>query len=149
MPKRSKLETEMLKGRILRSLLDRQPEKLAIAVRHLEKLYRSRNSDRKKEYRQELENIIKYLVRDSGDLIEVRTAYKALEKKYTQVSKKRAQLQDRLLISERQAKESVQIKARFQKEREFRLQVESDYGKLLTKLRLVTEKATQGSETVP
>ena len=140
MPRISKLETDMITGRILRSLLDREPEKLRIANRHLEKLYKSKNSERKKQYRQELENIINFFIRDSGDLSELKGGYKELQKKYTQVSKKRAELQDRLLISERQARESVQLKIRLQKERELRLQMETDYGTLLRSYRALEDK---------
>ena len=72
MGRKGLLEKTMTSGRILRFLLDRSEakEKLIIARRVLDKLFKSKKSDRKKAYRNELDNVLKYLVSHSTDLSE-------------------------------------------------------------------------------
>ena len=130
----------MIGGRILRSLWEREPEKLRIAQRYLEKLYKSKNSTRKTMYCKQLENIMKFFLRDSADLTELKERHRSLNTDYARVSAKRAALQDQLLKSARIAKEANELKIRLQKERELRLRMETDYGILLHKYNDLQDK---------
>ena len=140
MPKKSKLEIEMTGGRTLHSLWNREPEKLRITQRCLEKLYKSKNSVRKKAYFREVENISKYFLRDSADLAELKKTHKSLKNDYAHQCQKRAALQDKLLESARKASLNDELKCRLKKERDMRLQLETDYGVLLSKYTALQNK---------
>ena len=103
MGRQSILEKKMTSGRVFRYLLER-PEadkKLVIARRYLDKLFKSKKSNRKKEYKQQLDNILKFLVCDSTDLTEYKEKLKKLKKDFAHESEKRSHLQDRVLTLER------------------------------------------------
>ena len=133
MGRKGALEIKMTSGKVLHFLSERPDSKakLVVCERYLDKLFKSKHSDRKKEYRQQLSNIMKYLVKDSTDLLETKEKLRQAKKRIEHESEKRANLQDRNLKLETKLKELEQTKLQLEKERAMRIKCEGDYGKLL------------------
>ena len=133
MGRKSILEKKMTSGRVLQCLCDRPDSKakLVISRRHLDLLFKSRNSQRKKEYRQNVDNIMKYLVRDSSDLVEVKQKLWDTRERLEHESERRAAIEDQNLELQRKVAELEQLRLQLQKERAMRIKSEEDYGKLL------------------
>ena len=134
MGRKSALEIKMAGGRILRFLLEREDsrDKMMICERYIEKLFKSKNSSKKKEYRTQVLNIMKFLVRDSTDKNETETKLKAMTQRFHKECDRRSKLQDDLLVMDRKLATLARTQANLETERAMRRKSEEDYGKLLT-----------------
>ena len=133
MGRKGALEIKMTSGKVLRFLSERPDSKAKMVVceRYIEKLFKSKHSDRKKEYKEQVTNIMKYLVRDSTDFLEMKEKLRETKKRLEHESEKRANLQDRNLKLQMKVREIQQLRKQLEKERAMRIKCEGDYGKLL------------------
>ena len=134
MGRKGKLEISMVNSRVF-SFLKERPDskaKMVVCQRYLEKLYKSRDSVKKKEYKAQMTSILEFLVRDSTDKLELTAK---LEKERQETEKqvaKRVELQERVHSLERKLAALSEIEARFEQERELKYKSEESLGEQLT-----------------
>ena len=134
MGRKSLLENNLTNGRVLSFLLERDEakEKLKISRKLLLRLYKSKQSDRKKKCFQDLDNLLKRLCSDSCDKTENQKKLQKSRKECSHQNKKRVEAEELLLEETRKNKKLVDIERRLQEERQLRYKTEHDYGKLLS-----------------
>ena len=145
MGRKGKLEISMVEGKILGFLKNRPDSqaKMVICQRYLEKLFKSKASNKKKEYKEQLTNILEFLVRDSTDKVEFKTKLETARAELETQIQKRVELQDSVIFLERKLTALTEIEARFQQERELKHKSEGSLGEQLTensKLRKTIEE---------
>ena len=134
MGRKGKLEISMVSGRIYTFLKERPDSqaKMVVCQRYLEKLFKSKDSVKKKEYKAQLTNILEFLVRDSTDKLELKAKLdKEREEAERQIAK-RVELQEHVIFLERRLTALTEIEARFQQERELKYLAEESLGEQLT-----------------
>jgi len=134
MGRKGKLEISMVNTRVYRFLKDRPDSqaKMVVCQRYLEKLYKSRDSVKKKEYKAQMNSILEFLVRDSTDKLELKAKLdKEREEAERQISK-RVELQERVHSLEARLRTLSEIEARFEQERELKYKAEESLGEQLT-----------------
>ena len=134
MGRKGKLEIAMVNGRVYRFLKERPDSqaKMVVCQRYLEKLFKSKDSVKKKEYRAQMTSILEFLVRDSTDKLELKVKLEEERQELdTQISK-RVELQDHILSLERRLTALTEIETRFQQERELKHKSEESLGEQLT-----------------
>ena len=144
MGRKGKLELSMLTG-ILRFLKERPDSqgKMVICERYLEKLYKSRDSVKKKEYKAQLHNILEFLVRDSTDKLELKAKLEREREEVERQNSKRVQLHDHVISLERELSSLREVEARLQDERELKYKAEEALGEQLTENEKLTTLVSQ------
>lgn len=134
MGRKSLLENQLTDGRVLSFLLERDEakEKQKISRKLLLRLYKSKQSDRKKKCFEDMDNLLKRLCSDSCDKTENLKKLYAAAQKCSHQNKKRVEAEELLLEETRKNKKLVDIERRLQEERQLRFKIEHDYGKLLS-----------------
>ena len=134
MGRKGKLEISMVSGRIYTFLKERPDSqaKMVVCQRYLEKLFKSKDSVKKKEYKAQLTNILEFLVRDSTDKLELKDKLDREGKELDKQIQKRVELQDHVIFLERRLTALTEIEARFQQERELKYLAEESLGEQLT-----------------
>ena len=145
MGRKGKLEISMVEGKILGFLKNRPDSqaKMVICQRYLEKLFKSKDSVKKKEYKAQLNNILEFLVRDSTDKIELKAKLLKEREESGRQIKKRVQLRDHVISLERKLAALTEIEARFKQERKLKHTSEESLGAQLrenTKLKTTIEE---------
>ena len=134
MGRKGKLEISMVSSRVYRFLKERPDSqaKMVICERYLEKLYKCRDSVKKKEYKAQMTSILESLVRDSTDKLEFKAKLdKEREEAGIQIAK-RVELQDHVHSLEARLRTLSEISARFEQERELKYKAEESLGEELT-----------------
>ena len=134
MGRKGKLEISMVNSRVYRFLKERPDfqAKMVVCQRYLEKLYKSRDSVKKKEYKAQMNNILEFLVRDSTDKLELKEKLDKEREEVERQNSKRVELQDHVHSLEARLRTLSEIEARFQQERELKYKAEESLGEQLT-----------------
>ena len=134
MGRKGKIEIAMVEKRVYAFLKERPDSqaKMAVCQRYLEKLYKSRDSVKKKEYKAQLSNILEVLVRDSTDKLELQAKLDSEREELASQISKRVELRDTVITLERKLTALTEIEARFQQERELKYRAEESMGEQLT-----------------
>ena len=134
MGRKGKLEISMINPGILRFLKERPDSqaKMVVCQRYLDKLYKSKDSVKKKEYKAQMSSILEFLVRDSTDKLELKAKLDKEREEVERQNSKRVELQDHVLSLERKLAALSEIEARFQQERELKYKAEESLGEQLT-----------------
>ena len=133
MGRKGKLEISMVNSPVYRFLKQRPDSqaKMVVCQRYLEKLYKSRDSMKKKEYKAQMNSILEFLVRDSTDKMELKAKLdKEREETERQISK-RVELQESVRCLEARLRTLSEIEARFEQERELKYKAEEALGEQL------------------
>jgi len=133
MGRQSLLEKNLTNGKVLEFLLQREDaaEKLSISRKLLLRLYKSKQTDRKKNTLKILDNLLMRLCSDSCDNIENLKKLHAASQKCSEQTRKRVEAQELLLEEKRKNKKFHDIERRLLQERKLRYRIEADFDKLL------------------
>ena len=133
MPRLSKEHTELLSGKVYRFLLEREDtkKKLSICRQKLASLEKARSSDRRKMYREQLDNCFKKLCSDSTDAVEFREKLRTARSETDRQSRKRAELADQVLLLQRMSVKFEKMKHAYETAKQTLWTMEEDYQKLL------------------
>ncbi len=130
----SKEQNELVSGKGCYSfLLEREhtKKKLKFCNKLLSSLLKTRAGARREKYVLDLKNTLKKLCILSTDLVETQTKLQEIKNDFSRESRKRADLQDRLLRTNYKNSELSEFQARFEEQRQCTLRSEQDYGELL------------------
>ena len=135
MPRLSKEKKELILGKVYPFLMDRPDtaKKYKIVSDILQSILKtkSNNGTRRKKYLDELQNCFQKLTSQSTDLIETRQKLKQVRNDLERQSRKRCEIQDKLIEAEYQNSLYSEYKARFEEQRKCCTRSEQDYGILL------------------
>lgn len=135
-----------LKSKVFRRLLERPDtsEKISICQDVVTSLLKSRSSDRRKLFREQLELIHQNLCSDSTDLLEWKEKYNKLQKEQLTNSKensdKRCKLQDKVNELQQQVKTVDELERKCERHHKTRRAAETDSGKFLRLLEIEKSK---------
>ena len=139
----SKEKNELISGKgCYRWLLDRDDtkKKLKICNKLLDSLLKTRAGARREKYVVDIRNTLKKLCIISTDLIETQVKLQDAKADYSRESRKRADLQDKLIKANYKNTELSEFQARFEQARESTLKSERDYGLLLSENDILKER---------
>lgn len=137
MPRRTKQHTQLISGRVPAFLLEREDtqKKLTCCRKVLASLEKSRSSDRRALYREQLDNAFKRLCSDSTDMIMYRDKLKNARADTEREARKRAQYNDLWLNEQRKNIEFEFLKRNLETTKASLHRSEEDYGEVLEEKR--------------
>ena len=140
----SKERNELTSGKgCYQFLLERKDtqKKLKICNNLLESLLKTRgNGARRQKKVEELHNCFKKLCVQSTDLLELKEKLAETRNDLERQSRKRAELQDRVVDLEFAARDMGDYKARYEQQLESKHKIESEYGELLAQNESLKER---------
>ena len=131
----SKEKHELISGKgCYPFLLEREDtkKKLKICNQLLDSVLKTRAGARRQKYVLDLRNSLTKLCILSTDLIETKAKLRAVKEDCSRESRKRADLQDRLIKTNYKNSDLSEFQARFEEQRQSTLRSEQDYGELLS-----------------
>jgi len=150
MGRNSKEKVELTTKRVWSYLMDRETTKKRFAVveQLTDQVLRCRNSARKKQYREQLENAHKVLCSLATDSEEYKTKYFDMKEEHAQAVKKRAEWANQATTLQTKLLEMDRISRSCEQHKQLRQKAEDDCGQLLDEKRKAVDQRDRALEKV-